>query len=103
MEYTDLNGDNCVLTIILYKIISNYRIVTLHNLTQDKVITDPADYYQSLADRKYGMEKIKYINLKGEVLAHSVEMSEAILSVLETGKNTGNGVYVNAATLNRNS
>lgn len=99
--YTDLNGDSCVLTIVYYKIISNYSVTTLHNLTQNRTIENPADYYNKQASRAYGSNKMHYWDLSSEVLAHSQEMLKAMLDVMQTGSNTGNGAFVDAATLNR--
>lgn len=101
LAYTDLNGDSCVLTTVQYKIISNYSVTTLHNLTQDRTITDPAEYYNTQARRAYGGSKIRYWDLSNEVLTHYQEMLKAMVSVLESGTNTGSGIFVDAATLNQ--
>ena len=89
------------MTIVYYKIIQNYNVITLHNLTKNQTITDPADYYNSQANRAYGASKIRYWDLSNEVLTHTQEMLNAMLSVLQGGPNTGNGVFVDAATLNQ--
>jgi len=99
--FTNENGETCVLTYVRYKIISNYYVTTLHNLTTGRVITNPSDYYSGLADRAYGANRINYLSLASEVLGHEIKANRAVASILQGGGNTGNGVYVNAATLNR--
>ena len=98
--FVDLNGDLCVLTDVRYKITSNWSEVTLHNMTKGTVISDPADYYQTQANRAYGASKIQYLNLANEVLGHHMKMLSAMSSILKGGSNTYDGVYVDAATLN---
>lgn len=101
LAFTDLNGDRCVLTVVNYKIISNYSIVTLHNLTQNRTIEDPDNYYSKLANRAYGNERIHYWDLSIDVQEHYQEALKAMLSVLQSGKNTGRGTFVNSETLNQ--
>jgi len=98
--YKDENGDNCALTYVSYKIISNYSVTTLHNLTTGTVITNPSDYYDRMADRAYGANRIKYLGLASEVMGYEIKAMQAIRSIQQGGSNTGGGVYVNAATLN---
>lgn len=48
--YVNTNGEVCVLTEVYYKIINNYSLLTLRNMTTGEVIRDPASYYQKKAD-----------------------------------------------------
>lgn len=99
--YTDLNGDSCVLTIVLYKIIDTYNVTTLHNLTKGTTIINPANYYNEQANRSYGNSKIHYWDLSSEVLEHQKEMLNAMKSVLQTGVDTGKGTFVSPDVLNQ--
>ena len=98
--FTDLNGDLCVLTYIMYRIIKVYDFTTLHNLTDGTVIRDPADYYSDTADRYYGSSRLHYLDLYGEILQQELEAMKGIADVLKTGKHSGKGAYVDAETLN---
>lgn len=99
--YTDVNGDLCVLSDVRYKIISNYNVVTLHNITKGTKITNPADYYENLANRAYGATKLHYMELQSEVQGHYFKMLSAMSSILGGGSNTYDGVFVDANTLNQ--
>ena len=66
--YTNADGDRCVLVVVSYTIISNYTQTDLYNLDTGAVITNPTSYYQQLANRSYGANKIYYMDLYGEVL-----------------------------------
>jgi len=66
--FVNKDGHICVLTDVWYKIKSNYNDVFLHNLTTDQTIEDPVNYYKKQADRAYGSNKIKYLNMQGEIL-----------------------------------
>ena len=99
--YTDLNGDLCVLTDVRYKITSNWSVVTLHNMTKGTKITDPADYYDNQADRAYGANRLHYMELQSEVQGNHFKMLSAMSSVLKGGKNTFDGVFIDADTLNK--
>lgn len=100
-EYIDLNGDQCVLTVVQYKIIKQYSVITLHNLTQGTTIADPAQYYNNLIDRAYGQNKLNYYNLYEDFLGHYQTALNAMVSVLQGGGNTASGSFVNAEYLNQ--
>lgn len=100
-EYTDLNGDNCVLTYVQYRIKNLYTVVTLHNLTQNKSIEDPANYYNNQASRAYGNSKTRYWNLRDEVLECQSKMLEDLVDILKTGNSTGSTIYVSPEILNQ--
>ena len=51
--YTSTNGEDIVLTYINYKIITNFDLYTLHNMTTGSVIQDPENYYEDLYDRAF--------------------------------------------------
>ena len=101
IAFKNEDGHKCVLTYVSYKIISNYYVTTLHNLTTGAVITDPGSYYNRQADRAYGANRISYMNLASEVMRHELKAMQAVSSILKGGANTGGGVYVSAATLNK--
>lgn len=100
-EYTDLNGDQCVITVVAYKIISNYSVVTLHNLTKNTTITDPSSYYEKLSNRAWGQERIDYMDLNIECLENENIARKAMLSVYQGGSNTATGRYASADFLNK--
>lgn len=99
--YTDLNGDLCVLSTVKYKIISNWDVLILHNLTQGTQISDPANYYMDISNQYYGANKIHYMDLSTEVLNNYLKMTQALISIMENGINTFDGVYVSASELNQ--
>lgn len=84
--YTDYNGDYCVMTVVKYKIISNYSRTTVHNMTKGTTIVDPDTYYNNMADRYYGNSKLFY--LKQATCALEMEI-----------KAQKSGRYVNASYL----
>lgn len=100
-SFTNTNGELCVLTDVRYKIISNYSVLTLHNLTSGAVIKDPVPYYQKQANRAYGMNKVTYTKLANEINGYHMQMLQAMKTVLEGKQNPWNGVYVTANTLNQ--
>ena len=65
--YTDTHGQDMVLTYINYKIITNWDQYTLHNLTAGTKIKDPTEYYQKLADRAFGGNKLMYLDIISEI------------------------------------
>lgn len=98
--FTNAKGEECVMTVVWYKIITNFHEVTLHNLTTGERMIEPSTEYDKLISRAYGASKLGLYDLQQEVLTVQVEMGEALSNILETGKNTGKGAYVDAATLN---
>lgn len=100
-EYTDLNGEQCVLTVVQYKIIQQYSVITLHNLTQGTTITDPNEYYNDRIDRAYGQNKLNYYDQYEDFLTHYQTALQAMSSVLQGGKNTASGSFLNAEYLNQ--
>lgn len=99
--YQNNNKENCVLTLVGYKILSQYSQFTLHNLSTGQTITDPSNYYQKLADHAWGAEALNYMDLSIETLEHQQNMLVAVNSILKGGSNTSNGVFVAAETLNK--
>ena len=100
-EYTDLNGDQCVLTVVEYEIIKQYSMVTLHNLTQGTTVTDPIEYYNERIDRAYGQNKLNYYDQYEDFLTHYQTALEAMLSVFQGGGNTASGSFASAEYLNQ--
>ncbi len=98
--FENLDGDLCVLTYVRYKIIDNYEQTTLHNITDNQTIVDPDKYYDKLADRYYGANKIHYWDLSNECLEYEISAGKALVSIMQNGTNTGSGCYVDANTLN---
>lgn len=98
--FKDDNGNKCVLTEVRYKIRSNYSVLTFHNLSNGSVVTDPANYFQTLADRSYGMTKIYYWGLANDIRGYEIKMLQALKDILSGGNNSFDGVYVSAAELN---
>lgn len=111
MIYTNMDGDNCVLTVVSYEIISRNALVTLHNLTQGEEIEDPVDHYNETADSYSGADKIRCMSMAAE----AGEMEKATLEALQEifsgkqpysitlsvdGAEKGNGAFVDADTLN---
>lgn len=77
--YTNKNGEQCVLTDVWYKLLSTYNDVTLHNLTTNQMIRDPVRSYDSLIERQYGANRMKYMDLKLEILEHlAAEQTDGI-------------------------
>lgn len=100
-EYTDLDGEQCVLTVVYYKILKIHSVVTLHNLTTGKTIEDPESYYDKLVSRSYGQQKVHYWDLQTDMMDHLQTALNAMLSVLKGGANTATGNFVNAEYLNQ--
>jgi hypothetical protein len=98
--FTDQNGDLCVLTYVAFKIVTNYSITTLHNLTTGQTINDPEEYYNKMANRYYGQSKIHYMNLASEVMGKEIVAMKGISDMLSTGTHSGAGAFVDANTLN---
>lgn len=99
--YTDVMGDKCVLSYVVYKIGNYYYYnTTMDNLTKGKSIADPADYYDILSDRYYGQERIDYMNLSLEVMKKESIALQNIKSMLTNGTHSGEGAYVSASMLN---
>ncbi|MCI8414417.1 MAG: S-layer homology domain-containing protein [Ruminiclostridium sp.] len=86
--YKNENEDLCILTDVWYKIKNTYHEVTLHIIPTGETIIDPSSYYKKLADRQYGLMRLKYMDLQLEVLKH--------LSTIKS-----DGIYVSGDTLNQ--
>ena len=85
---------------VSYKIISNYSVTTLHNMTTGETIEEPFDYYNKLADRAYGASKSYYMGLANTARGKELVAMRAFSDVLKTGSHSGEGAYVSAAELN---
>lgn len=73
--YKDLMGDAIILIKIYYNIGGmNFEETVLHNLTKKDVIKDPEAYYNKLANRAYGENKIFYLNLLKDVKVMELHM-----------------------------
>ncbi len=94
VDYVDKNGDHCVLVYIRYKILSNYSEVVLHNLTKGTTIKDPKSYYEKMASRYYGANKIKYLEMSNDALGKTIVAQREMTSILANGTHSGVGVYV---------
>lgn len=100
-EYTNLDGEQCVLTVVYYKILKIHSAVTLHNLTTGKTIEDPESYYDKLVSRSYGQQKLHYWDLQIEMMEHLQTALNAMASVLKGGANTATGNFASAEYLNQ--
>ena len=100
VAYVNANGEQCILTYVSYKIQTNWSKTTLHNITTGKTIKDPEAYYDSLASGAWGANRIKYMNLKTEVMTKELVCMREYSNILKTGTHSGAGVYVDARTLN---
>ena len=100
IAFTNLDGDFCVLTHVRYQIVSNYSETTLHNITTGKYITDPADYYDSLAYRAWGDSRIHYMDLESEVRKYELYAMQGVVDMLSKGSHSGAGAFVDASRLN---
>lgn len=89
-----------VYSVVQYKIQNYYYETTLHNITKGKTITNPADYYDRLADSAWGANKLHYMDLKSDVLGARGQCLNGIKEGLISGASTGTGVFVPASTLN---
>ena len=63
-----MDGDNCVMVYLQYKIVSTYSETFMHNLSTDNRITEPESYYKSQKSRAYGANKIRAIDRESTVL-----------------------------------
>ena len=99
IDYKDSNGDSVTLVYLGYKIISNYSETFLHNHSTGKYITDPVSYYDKMAKRAFGANKVRYIDLSSKVKENEIKALRALQSILKNGNNSESGVYVSAETL----
>ena len=72
--YTTSNGHDVAITYVNYKIINNYKRVTLHDFTDGTVTDDIDTYYKTLIDRYYGIFKEPYRIAYEAALAAQVEI-----------------------------
>lgn len=101
VAYVDSNGHQCVLTYIIFNIGSGKFIkITLHNLSTGQTINNPSKEYDALSNRAYGGSKLRYMDLYIEALEAENDCIDGIMGVINTGRNTGKGVYVDPDTLN---
>ena len=96
-----MDGQAFLLTVVRYKIISNYTETTLHILGTSKVIHDPSSYYQKQADGLYGANKIHMMEIRSEVLKAETQMYAAISNHLQGKPDTLGGVFLSKADLNK--
>lgn len=100
-SFENMDGQAFLLTVVRYKIISNYTETTLHILGTSKVIHDPSSYYQKQADGLYGANKIHMMEIRGEVLKAETQMYAAISNHLQGKPDTLGGVFLSKADLNK--
>ena len=77
-----------------------YYKFTLHNLSTGQTIPNPSKAFDEMADRAYGAKHLMYLELSINALDAEGACLDGVHSVITTGRNTGKGVYVDAATLN---
>ena len=99
--FTNMEGKACVMTVVCYKIISNYFETTLHILDSGRVIHDPTDYYYKQADGLYGKSKIYAMDVAGEIANIEIEMYKASSKHLQGNKDTFGGYFLSKAELNK--
>ena len=73
----------------------------LHNMSTGRVIADPANYYEKMADRAYGANCLAYLGLSSEVVGYQVKSLNAVKSIIAGGANTEKGVCVSPTTMNK--
>jgi hypothetical protein len=100
IPYINAGGQKCVLVEVSYKIVKNYTITKLYNFTEDRVYTDPSDYYTKLARRAYGATASYYYDLSIEALEYEAKALQGMADNLKYGTTNQPGFYVGAATLN---
>ncbi len=100
VAFVNENGEQCILTYVSYKIQTNWSATTLHNITTGRTIKDPEEYYDKQASAAWGANRLKYMNLKSEVMAKELVCMREYSNILKTGKHSGAGAYVDARTLN---
>ncbi len=100
VPYTSSTGDSCVITYVSYKIVNNYSVTTLHNLTTGETIEEPFDYYNTLASRGYGQSKMYYMDLANEAREKELVAMRGLSDVLSSGSHSGAGAYVSSEILN---
>ena len=99
--FTNMEGKACVMTVVCYKIISNYFETTLHILDSGRVIHDPTDYYYKQADGLYGKSKIYAMDVAGEIANIEIEIYKASSKHLQGNKDTFGGYFLSKAELNK--
>ena len=65
------------------------------------IISNPEKYYDTELNRLYGQSKLKMYDNKIKCLEMQKKALKEAQNYLTTGKNTGSGVVVTAAELNR--
>ena len=70
-EYTDSQGNSCVLIRITYKLITDWEDMVL--FAGGKRIPDPINYYKNLAARGYGNSRFMYMELERDVMVQIVK------------------------------
>lgn len=88
IRYTNLDGDDCLITYIAYSIINRYKQTMYHNFTKGVNTNNMDSYFSNLERRQYGATLVHTYDLHNEAL----EMYKAVLS--------GKGESVPAKTLN---
>lgn len=99
MYFVDRNGDQCVMTVVYYKIINGYYETTLHNLTTGKTIFDPVSRYENIADTCKGEEYLHYCLIVENLKNVELDCREGAAKMMADGTDIGKGVFVDAKTL----
>lgn len=90
-----------VMVVIRYKIISNWDFVKLYNITDGTRIEDPIEYYKKKADQSYGTTRLNYLNKVTDISEQYVATLEYMAQSLESGSQSGPGLYLSADDLNK--
>ncbi|MCR5040831.1 MAG: dockerin type I repeat-containing protein [Clostridia bacterium] len=89
-----------VFTYVRYKIISQYSVSTLHNITTGETIEDPYTYFGELADTYWGGWSLYYSDWQIRVKKWEVEAMDCIYDIWTTGSHTGFSHYVDGSEMN---
>lgn len=100
VTYKNLDGHNCVMVVLFYKILKSYCVTTLHDLSTGDTIEDPSSYYEKTAKRYYGASALHYLDLAIEVGENQEIALKALQSIWKGGSDNGGGAYVDANYLN---
>ena len=100
VTYKNLDGHNCVMVVLFYKILKSYCVTTLHDLSTGDTIEDPSSYYEKTAKRYYGASALHYLDLAIEVGENQEIALKALQSIWKNGSDNGGGAYVDANYLN---
>ncbi len=78
-----VNGDNCILVYISYKVGRDYEEIVLHNLDTNQKIVNPERYYEKAIDRAFGNNKLELYDCLIDFLGGLAECSNGYVVVPE--------------------